>query len=104
MDRGQDNNYPLSTLMEQFRIKLILKDGRGIYLTDKCQYQLVDAGALASSTVKNLIAHGAYTPTLSLFVMGGARPDYIHIATAELEPIGSPLDATAFVLGGRRAS
>jgi hypothetical protein len=90
--------------MEQFRIKFILKDGRKIYPTDKGQYQLVDAGALESSLTRDIIAHGAYTPALSLFVMGGARPDYIRIERAELEPVGSPVDTTAFILGGRRAS
>jgi hypothetical protein len=87
-----------------FRIKFILKDGRKIYPTDKGQYQLVEAGALKSSLVRDLIAHGAYTPSLGMFVMGRALPSYIRISSAELEPVSSPVDTTAFILGGSQAS
>jgi hypothetical protein len=86
-----------------FRIKFILSDGRKVYPRDGGQYQTVDAGALESRLVRDIIAHGAYTPNL-MFVMGGAQPGYLRIVRAELEPVTSPVDTTAFISGGGHAS
>ena len=87
-----------------YRIKFTLADGRQIYPTDKGRYQLVEADAVGSPAVRNLIAHGAYSPSLSLFVMDSPGPGYVRIVGATTEPADSPVDTQAFVLGGQRAA
>ena len=90
--------------MKNFRIKFILNDGRRIYPTDGGRFQLVDADALSSPTTKSIVAHGAYTSSLSIFVMGASGEGYVRISEAVLEPVTSPVDAEAFVAGGRPAT
>lgn len=87
-----------------YRIKFTLADGRQVYPTDKGRFQLVDADAIGSRTVQNLIARGAYSASLSLFVMDPPGPGYVRIVGAAIEPVDSPVDTQAFVLGGRRAA
>lgn len=87
-----------------YRIKFTLADGRQIYPTDKGRFQLVDADAVGSPTVRDLIAHGAYSQSLSLFVMDAPGPGYVRIVGASVEPADSPVDTQAFVLGGQHAS
>jgi len=86
-------------------LKFTLADGRKIYATTKGRFELFDADALDSANVRNNIERGAYTPDLSLcFTMAsGERPDAVRIKEAKLEPASSPVDKTAFILGGKKA-
>ena len=87
-----------------YRLKLTLADGRQIYATDAGRYQLVGADAVGSPTVRGLIDHGAYTSSLSMFVMGASGTGYVRVAGAAVEPADSPVDTLAFILGGQRAA
>ena len=92
--------------MNKFRLKFALTDGRKVYATTRGKFDLVEAGALESPSIGSLIDHGAYTQTLSMWFDPsiGSQPDYVPITSAELEPEGSPVDKTAFILGGKKAT
>ena len=83
-----------------------MADGRKIYATTKGRFELVDADALESAVVRNNIERGAYTPDLSLFftTASGERPDSVRIVGGKLEPASSPVDSSAFILGGKKAN
>jgi hypothetical protein len=91
--------------MKKFRLKFTLSDGRKIYLTEKGQFQLVEAHELESARVRDLIEGGAYTQTLGMLfaTSSGAQPDSVRIVSAELEPASARVDKSAFVLGGKLA-
>jgi len=89
--------------MSRFRIKFTLIDGRKVYPTDSGGYQYVPPNALASTTVRDMIAYGAYSSCLSMFVMGASgKPDFVGISHAELESEHDPHDDSAFGPGGRK--
>jgi hypothetical protein len=86
----------------KFRSKLTLSDGRKIYCTFGSGYQLSAADKEVKATLDRIVKFGAYSPALTLFVMGNAPPDFVRISGYELEPECSPIDIAAFVLGGTR--
>jgi hypothetical protein len=89
---------------KRFRLKFTLRDGRKIYMTQKGQFALFDADGLKLPNVRDRIERGAYTQDLSLFLSLGSRSGCVGIASAELEPVSDPVDPSAFVLSGKKAT
>jgi hypothetical protein len=79
----------------KYRLKFVLKDGRKLYPGTGNSYQYVAADNLQAAIIRATIASGAYTPSLSTFVVGEDMRGYIGIDHAELEPTNAPVDAEA---------
>lgn len=88
-------------MSKRFRIKATLDDGRKIYVTSGPRFQLVDG---PSELLNSFIKSGRYTKSLMLFGPFGDLPNSVGIKSADLEPEDSPVDPSAFILGGAFAT
>ena len=86
-----------------YRVKFVLSDGRKIYPTDKGQIQKVPQPLVPENVQRDFIEQGGYTQNLSAFWMGQPKLTPIRIVQIDFEHEASPLDRTAFVLGGQLA-
>jgi hypothetical protein len=86
-----------------YRVKFILSDGRKIYPTDKGQIQKVPQPLIAEKQANDFIEHGGYTQDLGVFWMGQPKLTPVRIIQIDFEHEASPLDRTAFILGGQLA-
>ena len=94
---------------EQYRIKLKLSDGRLVYLTDGSTFTILDkTGLVADPRLEDIFLRGAYSSDLLIFATRdvfevGRQPFLFPVETIP-ELVETPVDKTAFVLGGFRVS
>jgi hypothetical protein len=92
---------------ERYRIKLRLSDGRLIYLTDGSSFTVLSKTDLVvDPRLEKIYRAGAYLSDLSAFstrdVFERARQQFVTPVETIPELVESPVDASAFVLGGVR--
>jgi hypothetical protein len=103
MNPPQGNGFCMPTgFHKRFRVKLLLTDGRKIYVTDSGKFQLVEG---RTPLLDAVVARGRYTKALSLFSAFDPKdPNTVGVSSAELEPEASPVDSEAFIIGGALAT
>jgi hypothetical protein len=87
---------------ERYRIKFRLSDGRFIYATDGNQFTtLTKEGLVADPLLEQVFKFGAYSSDLRIFTRRDMAPQpFLTIVETIPEPTDSPVDSSAFVLGG----
>lgn len=86
-----------------YRVKFILSDGRKVYPTDKGRIQVSEQPFMDDKTARSFLESGGYTQELTMFIMGDHRKAPLRIVEFNFEHVASPIDRTAFVLGGQLA-
>lgn len=91
---------------ERYRLKFRLSDGRFIYAIDGTRFTtLTKEGLVTDPLLEQLVQFGAYSSDLKVFMQRDiARCPFLTIVETIPELVQSPLDASAFVLGGILAS
>jgi hypothetical protein len=92
---------------ERYRVKLRLSDGRFIYLTDGSDFTVVSKEDLvADPRLEQVYRFGAYSSGLSVFstreAFEASQQQFVTPVETIPELVGSPVDSSAFVLGGIR--
>lgn len=92
---------------ERYRIKLRLSDGRFVYLTDGAKFTILSKEDLVSdSRLAQVYSLGAYSADLTVFgdreTFQKAQQDFVTPLETIPELVESPIDDSAFVLGGVR--
>ena len=93
--------------LDSFRVKFVLEDGRFVYPTDKGRVHVAPRDQLATQ-LPTMIRDMAYTADLGMFgpaaMFERAGKPFVRIRDAVFEDAESPIDTTAFVLGGKHPS
>ena len=104
-----ENDIDDATHWERYRIKFRLSDGRLIYATDGRGFHIASKMDLvADPRIESIFLHGAYTVDLGIFgqqdFFASAGTQFLTITETIPDPVDWPIDESAFVLGGIRAT
>lgn len=92
---------------ERYRIKLRLSDGRFIYLTDGSKFAILSKeGLISDPRLEQVYRFGAYSADLGIFrareTFQRTQQEFVSPVETIPELVESPVDDSAFVLGGIR--
>ena len=90
---------------EQYRIKFRLSDGRLIYATEGTRFTtLTKEGLISDPLLEQVFQFGAYATDLSFFgqrtIFEKRKQSFVTMVETIPEQVNSPVDFSAFVLGG----
>jgi hypothetical protein len=87
---------------ERYRLKFRLSDGRFIYAIDGTQFTtLTKEGLVTDPLLEQVFRFGAYSADLKVFTRREALAQpFVTIVETIPELVESPVDTSAFVLGG----